>query len=124
MFRKLLVLAILLPPLAEATGKAWWAAPGHEDRCAGHACACVRHCPPKKPAGRSCHDDAAPAMKASCQHGSDSTPSAAAYRPFVLPAATAEPVPDRTPEHVGVPAAALASVVLETESPPPRTSRT
>jgi hypothetical protein len=121
MLRRLLAVAILLAPLAEATGAARWAASGHEDRCAGHACACVRHCPPKKPAGRSCHDSEAPAMKAACQHGGAAV-TAAAYRPFVLPRTDAQPAPEGVSGLVGLESAAPAEPTLEIESPPPRTS--
>jgi hypothetical protein len=64
--------------------------PASHGACTDHVCACTaRHCPPRRPAGESCHEGSGPAssaMTSRCDHDSDPVPVALRTQGIPIPA--------------------------------------
>jgi len=67
----------------------------HDGRCSDHVCQCRQHCPPKRPAAKSCHDAAAGSrsseMTSRCDHGTDGFTGTARSDSILVPAEELDP---------------------------------
>ena len=126
MRRRLLALALALLPVQGSAATLVAGAPAGHSHCAGDVCRCVSHCPPKKPAARSCHEAEAPLgaliQAAPCGGAEEEAAAPVSTRPQMTPApfdvgpafATFALAPDT--------AAGALPGYLHIDLPPPRTA--
>jgi hypothetical protein len=102
--RRFLSASILLAWLSAPTlGTLSAATRDSHDECSGHVCQCQRHCPPRRPAGKSCHEDPGGArsyeMTSRCNHESNPPPGTTRSDSIPSPAQVLSPRLEWSPGH-------------------------
>jgi hypothetical protein len=126
MRRRLLALALALLPLQGSAATLAAGTPDGHSHCTGDVCRCVSHCPPKKPAARSCHEVEGPLgaliQSAPCHGAQDEAAAPVSTRPQVTPAPFDVGPAFRTFTLAASAATAVLPGFLQIDLPPPRTA--